>query len=74
MKRTPGRPLEYPVKLLLRIDAATADRIDAFASRRDFNEDAPIGRSEAIRRILRDWLNGHKELQFEVSEDGGASP
>lgn len=38
--------------------------LDAFAADTGGNPDAPIGRPEAIRRILKDWLIGNGYLKL----------
>lgn len=53
-----GRPPVDSEQLNLRIQRDALDGIDAFASDQ---EDKP-SRTEAVRRILRDWLIGHGYL------------
>lgn len=54
-----GRPPVDSEQVNLRIQRAQLDGIDAFAAS---EEDNPP-RTEAIRRIIRDWLIGHGYLK-----------
>lgn len=58
-----GRPKVDSELVRSRIERPELDGIDAFAADIAVNADAPIGRPEAIRRIVRDWLIGHGYLQ-----------
>lgn len=59
MQKPIGRPLQYPVKKLLRLDQETSDALDmAVAELPD-----ATNQSDGIRRILRDWLIGHGYLK-----------
>lgn len=53
-----GRPVEYPIKKLVALNQVIIDAVEAF--REDQPED--MNQSEAIRRILKDWLTGHGYL------------
>ena len=54
-----GRPTEFPIKKLVALNQEIVDGISAFQS----DEIPPIeNQSEAIRRIIRDWLVGHGYL------------
>ena len=57
-KNRGGRPRVDAVPITLRVPPNLLSPLDAFAAD-TVNEDAPIGRPEAIRRILKDWLIGH---------------
>lgn len=52
-----GRPTVDSELLRSRVERPTIEALDAYASDNSANEDGPIGRPEAIRRILRDWLS-----------------
>ena len=54
-----GRPPVDSEQVNLRIQRAELDGIDAFSSEQ---EDTPA-RTEAIRRIIRDWLVSHGYLK-----------
>lgn len=62
-KKSRGRPAVDSDRIVVRAQRAELDALDKFASDQDINTDAPIGRPEAIRRILRDWLVGHGYLK-----------
>ena len=54
-----GRPAEFPIKKLVALDQEIIDGVAAFQA----DETPPIeNQSEAIRRIIRDWLTGHGYL------------
>lgn len=54
-----GRPTEFPIKKLVALNQEIVDGISAFQA----DEVPPIAnQSEAIRRIIRDWLIGHGYL------------
>jgi hypothetical protein len=57
-KNKRGRPKVDTDQVNFRIDRPSLDGIDAFAA----DENPPLKRPEAIRRILRDWLIGHGYL------------
>jgi hypothetical protein len=49
-----GRPTEFPIKKLVALNEEIVEAVEAFRA-----EQVPeINQSEAIRRILRDWLIG----------------
>lgn len=54
MSPSRGRPVEYPIKKLVALNQPIIDAVEAF--RDDQSED--MNQSEAIRRILKDWLTG----------------
>lgn len=58
-----GRPKVDSELVRSRIERAELDALDSFAADNDANDDAPLGRPEAIRRIVRDWLIGHGYLK-----------
>lgn len=56
MARAPGRPSEFPIKKLVALNHEIVDGIAAFQS----DQVPPVeNQSEAIRRIIRDWLVSH---------------
>ena len=59
IKKPRGRPSVDSEQVNFRIQRADLDAIDEFAKSQD---DAP-NRTEAIRRILKDWLIGHGYLR-----------
>lgn len=58
-----GRPPVDSELLRFRVDRPVIDALDRFTLDSAANEDAPLERPEAIRRILRDWLIGHGYLK-----------
>lgn len=54
-----GRPQTVPIKKLIAMDQDMLDGIEAFRADQD---DRP-NQSEAVRRIIRDWLIGHGYLK-----------
>lgn len=58
-KKRMGRPPVDSEQLNLRIQRDALDGIDAFAAA---EHDQP-NRTEAVRRIIRDWLIGHGYLE-----------
>lgn len=63
-----GRPVTgQGTQIQVRLQSDLLDPIDAFAGE-TIHPDAPIGRPEAIRRILRDWLIGHGYLPSKSDE------
>lgn len=62
-KNKMGRPKVDSDLVRARIERAELDALDAFSSDLDVNHDAPIGRPEAMRRILKDWLISHGYLK-----------
>lgn len=55
-----GRPTEFPIKKLVALDQNLISGIAAFQA----DETPPIAnQSDAIRRIIRDWLIGHGYLE-----------
>lgn len=66
MARSPGRPAEYPIKKLVALNEELLSGIEKFQA----DESPPIvNQSEAIRRIIRDWLVGHGYIAAEPDED-----
>lgn len=61
MSQSRGRPLEYPVKKLIRMDQETADAIEKAAP----EIVADGSQSGAVRHILRDWLIAKGYLKSE---------
>ncbi len=59
IKKSRGRPPVDSEQVNFRIQRSELDAIDTFAGGQD---DKP-NRTEAIRRILRDWLVGHGYLK-----------
>lgn len=59
-KKSRGRPPVDSEQINLRIQRPDLEAIDAFAADAD---EGKLGRPEAIRRILRDWLIGHGYLK-----------
>lgn len=58
-KKSRGRPAVDSERVVTRIGRIDLDAIDKFAADSSLNSDAPLGRPEAIRRIVRDWLISH---------------
>lgn len=54
-----GRPQTVPIKKLIAMDQDMLDGIEAFRA----DEDDKPNQSEAVRRIIRDWLVGHGYLK-----------
>lgn len=63
-KRGRGRPTVDSDRVCTRIERDVLDPLDTFAADKEANPDAPISRPEAIRRILKDWLesSGYKAV------------
>ncbi|MBY4589503.1 hypothetical protein [Rhizobium redzepovicii] len=53
-----GRPVEFPIKKLVALNDELLDAIEVFRAQAA----PPINQSEAIRKILRDWLIGNGYL------------
>jgi len=54
-----GRPAEFPIKKLVALNQEIVDGVSKFQA----DENPPIAnQSEAIRRIIRDWLISHGYL------------
>lgn len=56
------KQLLYRGLVRARIERSELDGINSFAADSSANPDAPIGRPEAVRRIIRDWLIAHGYL------------
>lgn len=69
IKSKMGRPRVDSELVRSRVERAELDGIDAFARDAVINPDAPIGRPEAIRRIVRDWLIGHGYISTGADDD-----
>ncbi|MCR5941127.1 CopG family transcriptional regulator [Ochrobactrum sp. XJ1] len=55
-KKSRGRPSVDSERIVVRAQRAELDALDTFASDIEANSDAPLGRPEAIRRIISEWL------------------
>lgn len=64
--RSRGRPAVDSERVDVRFQRRHLEAIDAFAVDAQVNPDAPIGRPEAIRRIVRDWLIGRGYLRLDT--------
>jgi hypothetical protein len=58
-KKSRGRPPVDSEQVNLRVHRWELDGLDAFIA----EQPEPISRTEALRRILRDWLIGHGYLE-----------
>lgn len=69
-KKSRGRPATgQGLQIVTRVHDDLLAPLDAFAADHSANPDAPIGRPEAVRRIIRDWLLGHGYLPASSEED-----
>jgi hypothetical protein len=69
-KKSRGRPATgQGLQIVTRVHDDLLAPLDAFAANQAANPDAPIGRPEAVRRIIRDWLIVHRYLLPSSEED-----
>lgn len=64
-----GRPPVDSDQVGIRVSADLLAALDQFRGDTILNPDAPIGRPEAIRRIVKDWLAGHGYLAEKAGAD-----
>lgn len=63
-----GRPPVDSDQVGVRMSIDVFCAIDEFRADKTLNPDGPVGRPEAIRRIVRDWLIGHGYLPAGTDE------
>jgi hypothetical protein len=70
IKKPRGRPPADTEQLNFRVQRADLAALDSFCEELSKVEGEPVGRPEAIRRILRDWLIGSGYLKSHEGGDG----